>query len=186
MLLREILDDSDQYELMTKLLNKQGFIWVDRGAIRNKPALFIRLRGGRKARIQFDAKNEQWKFDVVSGQGHKVEAGTGAEQDVLTFLNRYDPIIESQEQQDDDVPLIWKLVAKEKAKRKRVSWSARINLKDVPFLTGEVMTVDIPGRKIELFADRRTWIIPMEDDDDEVYTLVKDKQADFYWVEDAK
>jgi hypothetical protein len=184
MKLSEILDDDDSYELMTKVLQKSGF-HVAGTTIRNKHALWLALGksfGGKKGRLQL--KGDVWHFDIVSGQGHKVYQGTGTEEDALTFFHNFVIHYPVKESQDDDVPLVWLLVAKEKAKQKRVSIAAEVELKGMNFITGEIMQVDIPASQVHIYAYSRTWSLPMRAEDDERYTLVKDERSDFYWVKD--
>lgn len=82
----------------------------------------------------------------------------------------------------DDVALVWQLVAKERAKRKRVSMAAEVEGQTFKFIQGEIMNANLADRKVEVYAYGRMWSIPMQPDDDQRYTLKKDEQSDFYWV----
>lgn len=87
MMLREILDSEDQYDLMTKLLKKQGF-YVQRVFFNRKPALklpFGKPFGGAHGRVQL--KDGKWWFDVKGGRGNW--HGDGNESDVINFFTTW-------------------------------------------------------------------------------------------------
>lgn len=271
----ELLDDADQFELMTKLLKKLPGIRIGSTFMRGEEALQVLLPkefGMKSGRVIL--KDGGWRFDIIGGQGHVLSKGKGDEQACIDFFKNYLGLIKEEllskrerialmakllsktgfyakdndfgwvnvyhlgqfsamvtpygqaweveaaipgietsvrkkrckdeaavmaflnklktlekqetldEAQDDDVPLVWKLAAQQKAKRKRVSMAAEIEHKGLNFITGEIMNVDIPGAKVEVYAYSRSWYLPMRSEDDSRYTLVKDKLSDFYWVKD--
>jgi hypothetical protein len=100
MKLFEILDDRDQYELMKKLLNREGFSTTYtqlKSGGRQGPhsirsdamlkVLFGPSFGTKQGRVQL--KNDVWHFAIMSGQGHILSKGSGDEQEVLDFFTDY-------------------------------------------------------------------------------------------------
>lgn len=180
----DLLSKAERTALLKKLLSASGFF----------------------AKIDVDGLLKvfhvgDWTFDIKPhGQGWKAEASgidynvgdivrvekrCKDEQAVIDYLSSMRSVKEAQ---DDDVPLVWKLAAQEKAKRKRVSIEVTVDnmIKGLSFITGEIMVVDIPAAQVQIYAYGRTWVLPMRSEDDSRYTLEKDSQSDFYWVKDIE
>jgi hypothetical protein len=69
-------------------------------------------------------------------------------------------------QQEFKLPLVWKLLMKLKADRRRIDWVANTPEGHV---TGEI--VSVRDNKIEVYTNRRYYMIPMQNDDDDRYDL---------------
>jgi len=177
----ELLSKRERIALLSKLLSNSGFYARDD----NFGWVNVFHLGDYSAKVT--PHGQSWEI-IASGvdqnAGHKEHRKRGKdEQAVIDWLTAFRPARKVKEDQDDDVPLVWKLAAQQKAKRKRVSIAAEVELKGMNFITGEIMA-DIPGAKVEIYAYSRAWYLPMRSEDDSRYTLVKDKQSDFYWVKD--
>jgi hypothetical protein len=186
-----ILSVDDAYALLKSVLTKHG---LQSGVhdFRGTPALRASLAGTKMGRAIYHPNENVWKYDVLSGQGHKVfPTKTGSEQDVLRdfLLHRKGKSTLKEAEPAKNKPLIWQIVAQQIQKRIRVSIDAIIlqptalRPNNHIHVVGEISRID--GNTIHVYADRHFYSFTIRSDDDERYTLEKDKHSSFYWVKDV-
>ncbi len=113
MKLHEILSDDDQYALMLKLLRGAG-INVGNTSIRNVDAFKIGVASGmaplKVGRLYL--RKDVWHFDIIDGQGRKLQKGSGDEQAALDFFAEFGTKAVKEEllSKDDRIAILTKLL----------------------------------------------------------------------------
>jgi hypothetical protein len=185
----DVLSATDRAAMLRKLLIKNGFptksglpkTKADREA--NVPFLVAQLNIAWV--VIRPLPDDTWELRFPSSPSYTGQYCTSESEilDVLQAKNAAN-IKRVTEAHDDEIPLVWKIASQQRAKGKRVSMAAGVELQGLHYIQGEIMHIDFSKAIVDVLAYGRYWHLPMRSEDDSRYTLNKDQQSDFYWVHD--